>query len=212
MNYLNYAQRSIIPSVFYTARINIPNLSLTQTNEILRTGSTAHLNNSDILTILNTKQAWDYLCDHPLDPLHWTTISQYHKILSAQLFSDAGTLRTAEQALPKTSKTPKTTYIPPVPTEESVEAQLHEALEEHNPVQRAMTLFALMCKYHWFKHNTMLTAAIVANHALIQDNAGVFLLSDDILKQAFHTQLTHYYDANDLSAFTAWLCDKAVIR
>lgn len=191
--------------IFHTAKIELPTLTFSQVVEVLEAGFAAGLADIDTQVVINLKRAWDYLFDNIHAPLDWYTIADYNRIIGSGIMTLPGYMRTSHVRITGTS------YLPDLPNLSNITNDLEQAYAEENPIRRALIRFALICRGQWFSDGNKRTAALVANHSLIQENSGVFLLEEESISLGtFQDELLSYYESNDLESFISWLSLHAI--
>lgn len=54
-----YARKNIIPAIYRTVKIKVPSITLPDTENIIKNGHIQQLQDSDIVTVINLKHAWE---------------------------------------------------------------------------------------------------------------------------------------------------------
>lgn len=206
---IQFAKRHEIDMIWRTASIEVRGITFPDTARLF-----SHVNPEDpvevnkVMVVNNIKRAWSYLVDHVDDPLDWTYLTEYNRIIGQYLERDPGSIRRSPVRIGGTSWTP-----PGQVTESQVFEGMEEARAEQDPTRRASHMFAVVCRGQWFYNGNKRTAIMAANHSIIHDGAGIFALPPQTMKDdTFADQLLHYYETGQVEDFLNWLDYHAIGR
>lgn len=202
-----YARKNIIPAIYRTVKIEVPSITLPDTENIIKNGHIQQLQDSDIVTVINLKHAWEKLLSDYQEFPDFVTISSYNREIGRGIIDSAGEMRTSSVAISGTG------WRPSMPDMAHITSDLDEAYQENDAGRRALIRFAKTCRGQWFSDGNKRTAAMIANHSLIQDGVGVFLIDEEKLSNGdFASNLISYYENNNIESFVDWLEEYALIR
>lgn len=205
--YCDYARENILTAVYQTVGIELPGMTFPVVKDIVENQPNS-IPYEDVLVVDGVKRAWEYAVEKAANtPLKLDTILYYNFLLMDDVMLGAGKLRIQPVMITGTN------YVPPMPSEEAVEETLAVIRSEQNPLRQGAKWFAYTAKSQWFRDGNKRTAAMLANHYLMQNDCGLFLLSDTVTgdSQEFVQNLIEYYDSDDIEAFVDWLVDAAIV-
>lgn len=200
---LELAKTRLATLLWRTAKIEVPALTLPDTEEILN-GMTPKTDKEieDFSVVVNLKRAWQYLFDHADDWLDWQYVCEYNRILGQGIVPNAGRLRTSGVHVGD--------YRPPLPRIDRVAGEISTALSEPDPIRKAIRVYGAIARGQWFSDGNKRTAAMAANHSLIRDDAGLFALPPERLGE-YSRLLVDYYHSGDLQPFDEWVEYYAIV-
>lgn len=205
--YCDYARENILTAVYQTVGIELPGMPFSEVKAIVE-NQPNNIPYEDVLVVDGVKRAWEYAVEKAANtPLKLDTILHYNFLLMDDVMLGAGKLRIQPVMITGTN------YVPPMPSEETVEETLAVIRSEQNPLRQGAKWFAYTAKSQWFRDGNKRTAAMLANHYLMQNDCGLFLLPDTVTRdsQEFVQNLIEYYDSDDIEAFVDWLADAAIV-
>lgn len=205
--YCDYARENILTAVYQTVGIELPGMPFSEVKDIVE-NQPNNIPYEDVLVVDGVKRAWEYAVEKAANtPLKLDTILHYNFLLMDDVMLGAGKLRIQPVMITGTN------YVPPMPSEETVEETLAVIRSEQNPLRQGAKWFAYTAKSQWFRDGNKRTAAMLANHYLMQNDCGLFLLPDTGTRdsQEFVQNLIEYYDSDDIEAFVDWLADAAIV-
>ena len=158
----DWAQRHLSDLLWKTAKVEVHGLTLPDTESILR-GMTPETPDEirKYAVVVNLKRAWRRLLDDVDQYVDLFQITEYNRILGQGIVYNAGRMRTGGVRVDD--------YVPPIPTPDRISTDIFRALDEKDPVRRALHLYAVTCRGQWFMDGNKRTAAMAANHSLIHD-------------------------------------------
>lgn len=205
--YCDYARENILTAVYQTVGIELPGMPFSEVKDIVE-NQPNNIPYEDVLVVDGVKRAWEYAVEKAANtPLKLDTILHYNFLLMDDVMLGAGKLRIQPVMITGTN------YVPPMPSEETVEETLAVIRSEQNPLRQGAKWFAYTAKSQWFRDGNKRTAAMLANHYLMQNDCGLFLLPGTVTRdsQEFVQNLIEYYDSDDIEAFVDWLADAAIV-
>lgn len=204
-NYRQYLKDNILLTIYQSVSIELPNLTFPETQDILE-NKTDGVSYEKVLIVNGLKRAWEYAVENNDQPINSSVIKNYNFLLMDDVLLGAGKIR------PMGVRITGTSYVPPIPTEESVEELLEAIMSEPDEYRQGMKWFAMLAKSQIFRDGNKRTAEMVANHYLMQNNIGLFLLPDAVTREStkFTDNLIDYYESDDVDVFVDWLLDNAL--
>lgn len=172
-----------------------------QTKTILDGVNVPDVHLDDIQAILNMRDAWRYLMQSFEEPLTLEYICKLNEFIARNEALEWGKLRTGRVSISGTD------YIPPVPQEDAVKAQLADILQENTTTtEKALNLFLWGTRGQFFWDGNKRTSLVVANKLLLQSGAGMLTIQEKNMER-FNALLVAYYDTGDGKALKAFLYD-----
>lgn len=205
--YCDYVRENILAAIYQTVGIELPGMTFSAVKDIVENRPN-NIPYEDVLVVNGIKRTWEYVVEEAGNtPLELDTILYYNFLLMEDLMLGAGKLRIQPVIITGTS------YVPPMPSEKAVEETIAVIRSEQNPLRQGAKWFAYAAKSQWFRDGNKRTAAMLANHYLMQNDCGLFLLPDTVTRdsQEFVQNLIEYYDSDDIEDFVDWLVDTAIV-
>ena len=198
------AKRFVVDTIWKIANIElVRGITFPETQEIFDGRVPNNVDVNTVLVVNDLKHAWQFLFENIDYPLSLELLSEYNHLIKGSSSKDAGKIR----SLP--ARVTGTTFIPPIPSYESVKNQLENMKLIENPVDRALEAFSLISRGQWFMDGNKRTAQMVANHILIQANAGVLSIPVE-LKAKFFEKLLEYYESADSAPLKNYLYETSI--
>ena len=157
-----------------------------QTKTILNGVNVPDVHLDDIQAILNMRDAWRYLMQSFEEPLTLEYICKLNEFIARNEALEWGKLRTGRVSISGTD------YIPPVPQEDAVKAQLADILQENTTTtEKALNLFLWGTRGQFFWDGNKRTSMTLANKILIDAGTGMFTITDKHMER-FNDLLLDY--------------------
>jgi hypothetical protein len=86
-----------------------------------------------------------------------------------------------------------TSFVPPIPVKENVEANLKELLEIETPLERAINLLVYLLKENIFWGRNISLAFIISNKIMIENGCGMIMVKSSYAKE-FRVLLKEYLE------------------
>lgn len=204
-DYLDYITDNAVDIIYRTTCIELPGTKLSDVEDILN-GKTAGKLYTKVLTGMGIQRAWNYLPENLDRALSIELAQTYNFLLTDDLLLGAGKIRTTGVRITGTN------YKPPLPSQESIKTAMATIEKEPDPQRRGMKWFARTAKSQWFRDGNKRTAAMLANHSLVHDKCGLFLLQETDLDsmRVFFEHLVTFYEDDDEETFVDWLLEHAL--
>ncbi|MCL2136554.1 MAG: helix-turn-helix domain-containing protein [Coriobacteriia bacterium] len=192
-------------SIFSGMRMENRNVTFPQTQTILNGINVAGVELSDILAILNMRDAWKYLLDNLDEKLDIGFLCRIQKRVAYREALSWGELRTGAIGISGVD------YLPPIPDAAGAELALLGILAANEAkTQIALDAFAWICMSQLFWDGNKRTALLAANKILIESGAGLLLVPDARMVD-FSRLLSGYYETGDQSALADFLYEYCII-
>ena len=175
-----------------------------QTKTILEGVNVPNVNLDDIQAILNMRDAWRYLLQSFEEPLTLEYICRLNEYIARNEALEWGKLRSGRVSISGTD------YLPPVPQEETVKAQLMGILQkEITATEKAIDLFLWGTRGQLFWDGNKRTSLAAANKLLLESGAGMLTIREKNMEQ-FNALLVAYYDTGEGESLKDFLYDNAL--
>ena len=191
-------------NVYCGMRMENRAVTFPQTKTILQGVNVPNVQLNDIQAILNMRDAWQFLLnsmDQPVDLEYLCKINDY---IARGEALEWGKLRTGSVMISGTD------YLPPVPSAETVAAELAEILAaDTTATAKALEAFAWGARGQFFWDGNKRTSMTLANKILISAGAGFLTITDRHMEQ-FNTLLVEYYNTGDSEVLKDFLYENAI--
>ena len=192
------ARKYIKENIYGLAKMELPHITFPQTEEILENSKLSGVTSETVLTVINIRNAWNYILENFDNEITKMTIMTLHAKIAYNQAMDWGVFRTGQVGVSGTN------YTPVNPREEpgKLESLFDENFAKFNtfkkdyPIEATLDYLTSAIKSQFFWDGNKRTALAVANLALLQSGNGVIGLSEDNF-QAVSSALTHYYNTDD---------------
>lgn len=191
-------------NVYCGMRMENRAVTFPQTKTILQGVNVPSVQLNDIQAILNMRDAWQFLLssmDHPVDLEYLCKINDY---IARGEALEWGKLRTGSVMISGTD------YLPPVPTADTVAAELADILTaDTTDTAKALEAFVWGARGQFFWDGNKRTSMTLANKILISAGVGFLTITDRHMEQ-FNTLLVEYYNTGDSEALKDFLYENAI--
>ena len=191
-------------NVYCGMRMENRAVTFPQTKTILQGVNVPSVQLDDIQAILNMRDAWRFLLgsmDKPLTFEYWCKLNEY---IARNEALDWGRLRTGSVSISGTD------YMPPVPNEAQVRAELNAILTaDASATAKALEIFAWGARGQFFWDGNKRTSMTLANKILIASGTGILTITDRHMEQ-FNTLLVEYYNTGDSEALKDFLYENTI--
>lgn len=128
--YCDYVRENILTAIYRTVGIELPGMPFSEVKDIVENQSN-NIPYEDVLVVDGVKRAWEYAVEKAANtPLKLDTILHYNFLLMDDVMLGAGKLRIQPVMITGTN------YVPPMPSEETVEETLAVIRSEQNPLRQ----------------------------------------------------------------------------
>ena len=201
------AKKIFTELVFNAAYIEGVNVTFSQTRAIIDGAVVNNIPVSEIQTVLNLRDAWRFCLSSLEAPLDLQYICRINDLVSRNESLEWGKLRDGIVSIGGTE------YVPPIPDEKQVVAELERINAISDAKERALECFCYAVRSQLFWDGNKRTATIVAGKILIEAGEGVLTVVKSKALD-FNEALSNYYDTGDSTALKACLrtCIKTLSR
>lgn len=199
-----WAKRNLVDYIWKSANLEGIAVTFPETQTIFEGVSVQGKSIDDINSIVQMKHGWQYLFSTLEEELTVAYIKKLHLELGKMTIINAGSFRMDEVRIAGSS------YIPPMPIPEKVEASLNQILHsESGWTEKALDLMLYLVKQQLFYDGNKRIAMMTANKVLISHGCGILSVSQDDLEQFFTLLVAYYEDESkkeELKLFLYYKC------
>lgn len=175
-----------------------------QTKTILNGVNVPNVRLDDIQAILNMRDAWKFMLGSIEEPITLSYLCMLNEYIARNEALEWGKLRTGAVAISGTE------YIPPVPSQEAVEAALSALLKaDCTETEKALNAFLWGARGQFFWDGNKRTSLMLANKLLIEAGAGMLTITDRHMEE-FNTLLLDYYNTGAGENLKAFLYENCI--
>lgn len=197
---VRFAHDTAVSLMYHTAGIELPGITFPQTRDILMGMAPQGVDEDDVRTIVNIRNAWRRLFEDIDRPVDADLLREYNRELGRYLFFMPGHWRSQPVGIMGSDYRPKDRIDPDM----DVEPVLGQVLAEPDPTERALDLFCAVGRGQWFNDGNKRTGLMAANHILVGAGIGTIGL-DPRLRHEFGNLLVRYYESDDREPFKEWM-------
>lgn len=175
--------------------------SFPQTEEIIENGKVSGVTATDVQKILNLKHAWEFILDRDVIACRsdYYMLSHIARLVNEGFFAEGGRIRGVPVTIGGSS------YVPPLPVEMDVKAQIQRIIEETDEVVNIAIKLCLYCmKTQVFLDGNKRASVIFANHYLISHGGGFLVIPEKKVPE-FKRLLVRYYEGEDIAVISAFM-------
>jgi Fic family protein len=198
------AKRNIIDCIWKEANLEGFNITFPDTQAIYEMAKISSVEVDAVTCVLNLKHAWQYVFDNLDKPLTLDYLKGLHKEVAYRIALEAGELRNGTVSIGGCE-----IYQPPIPQQDNIVVCLDKINAISNPTEKALELFAWLCKDQLFWDGNKRTAQLAANKVLIENGAGLLSVSLNDL-QEFGYKLHDFYEYDHKQELFEFLYDVAL--
>ena len=191
-------------NVYCGMRMENRAVTFPQTKTILNGVNVPNVQLDDIQAILNMRDAWRYLFDTVDKPVTLTYMCKLNEFIARNEALEWGKLRTGTVGISGTD------YIPPVPSWDTAEQELHDIIsKDTSETEKALNAFVWGARSQLFWDGNKRTSLTLANKILISAGAGILTITDGHMEQ-FNTQLLNYYNTGESEPLKQFMYKNAI--
>lgn len=189
--------------IYNSAKLEGINVNYQDTKTILDGANVPSLRLDEINCILNLRDAWNFVLSNIDEPITLELICKINAFVSRNESLEWGVLRTGKVGINGVD------YIPDIPNEAKIIANIKNIMEEKNITRRSLVLMLyLMCTQVFWDGNKR-TSMIVANKIMIENSCGVITIKEEYFKE-FNSLLTEYYNTNKMESLLEFLYNNCI--
>lgn len=186
------AKRNIVSYIYESAKLEGLSVTFPDTDAIFYGGTVrAGLSVDEVVAVNNLKHAWAFSLDAIAYPTDYALICQLNRAVGANLFHNAGFIRTIPVRIGGTE------WKPQLPIEADIKDELYEILSVDNATDRSISLMLYLMRRQMFIDGNKRTAMLAANHEMIKNGAGVISIPE-AMQSVFREKLVHFYESGDM--------------
>lgn len=188
---IDYVRNNMNIIIYGQAIVEGVSATFLDTEEIIENGSSANVNFNDTLTILNLKNAWEYILDEDTyrRDISFDTLANIAGFVNDRQINNPSEIRKTDVRIGGCA------YIPPIPRKDIIVKNINQIInsDSKNLVKKAINLFCYLTKAQVFRNGNKRTSLIFANLYLISKGLGYLSIPSEIDKE-FKQLLVEYYD------------------
>ena len=184
------AKKELISNVYSNAKIEGINITFPETYSILNGVNVARLTVDEIQTILNLRDAWQYVIKNIEDEFNLEYVCKINEYVARNESLEWGKLRNGNVGILGVE------YEPSIPKKEEVIKKIDDIYKIQSITERAIEYMLYGMRSQLFLDGNKRTSIICANKILIQNGKGIVIIKDSNLEE-FSRLLTEYYNTNN---------------
>ena len=184
------AQKELISNVYSNAKIEGINITFPETYSILNGANVARLTVDEIQTILNLRDAWQYVIKNIEEEFNLEYVCKINEYVARNESLEWGKLRNGNVGISGVE------YEPSIPKKEEVIKKIGDIYKIESITERAIEYMLYGMRSQLFWDGNKRTSIICANKILIQNGKGILVIKDSNLEE-FSKLLTEYYNTNN---------------
>lgn len=201
---LDFVRNNLNTIIYGQAVVEGVSATFLDTEEILEKGSSRNVSFDDTLTILNLKNAWQYVLDEDTIRLgvNFTVLSTIAGYVNDRQVSYPDQIRTTNVVIGGCS------YRPELPNKDSIIEEINKIVsnKKSDKIRKAIDLLCYLAKVQVFNNGNKRTSLIFANVYLISNGEGYISVPDNLNKE-YKLLLVNFYEGKNADVKT-FLFDK----
>ena len=189
--------------IYNSAKLEGINVNYQDTKTILDGANVPSLRLDEINCILNLRDAWSFVLSNIDEPITLELICKINAFVSRNESLEWGVLRTGKVGINGVN------YIPDIPNEAKIIANIKKIMEEKNITRRSLVLMLYLMRTQAFWDGNKRTSMIVANKIMIENSCGVITIKEEYFKE-FNSLLTEYYNTNKMESLLEFLYNNCI--
>jgi prophage maintenance system killer protein len=204
---IDLARRNLVDSIYKQSVLEGIATTYSDTETLIGGGKVNDMTAEDVSKIVNLKHAWEFILNEGVIqyPSNYAILCQINAIVQEGFSYRAGKIRNVPVSIGGCS------YIPPVPLENQVEAELLAIVTGSDVVEIAIEAILYVMKRQIFLDGNKRTAIIFANHHLIRNGKGLIVIPADAVPE-YKKLLVHFYETNEKVEIISFLKNKCLTR
>lgn len=197
------AKKVLVSSIYNSAKLEGINTTYPDTKTILDGANVPSLRLDEINCILNLRDAWNFVLSNIDEAITLDFICKVNSFVSRNESLEWGVLRTGKVGINGVD------YIPDIPNEAKIIADIKNIMEEDNMTKRSLVLMLYLMRTQAFWDGNKRTSMIVANKIMIENGCGVITIKEEYFKE-FNSLLTEYYNTNKMESLLEFLYNNCI--
>lgn len=197
------AKKVLASSIYNSAKLEGINITYPDTKTILDGANVPSLRLDEINCILNLRDAWNFVLSNIDEAITLDFICKINSFVSRNESLEWGVLRTGKVGINGVD------YIPDIPNEAKIIADIKNIMEEKNITRRSLVLILYLMRTQVFWDGNKRTSMIVANKIMIENGCGVITIKEEYFKE-FNSLLTEYYNTNKMESLLKFLYNNCI--
>ena len=197
------AKKVLVSSIYNSAKLEGINVNYQDTKTILDGANVPSLRLDEINCILNLRDAWNFVLSNIDEAITLDFICKINSFFSRNESLEWGVLRTGKVGINGVD------YIPDIPNEAKIIADIKNIMEEKNITRRSLVLMLYLMRTQVFWDGNKRTSMIVANKIMIENGCGVITIKEEYFKE-FNSLLTEYYNTNKMESLLKFLYNNCI--
>ena len=189
--------------IYNSAKLEGINTTYPDTKTILDGANVPSLRLDEINCILNLRDAWNFVLSNIDEEITLDFICKINSFVSRNESLEWGVLRTGKVGINGVD------YIPDIPEETKIIADIKNIMEEKNITRRSLVLMLYLMRTQAFWDGNKRTSMIVANKIMIENGCGVITIKEEYFKE-FNSLLTEYYNTNEMESLLKFLYNNCI--
>ena len=191
---LDFIRNNINSIIYEQAIVEGVSATFLDTEEILEKGSSKNVSFDDTLTILNLKNAWQYVLDEDTVRIgvNFNVLSTIAGFVNDRQVSYPDQIRVTNARISGSS------YRPPIVTKTEVENQINKIIsnKSQKEIRNVVDLLCYLAKAQVFNNGNKRTALIFANCYAISKGLGYISVPEELEKE-YKLLLVEYYEGKN---------------
>lgn len=200
---ISLAEYMLVFIIYNSAKLEGININYQDTKTILDGANVPSLRLDKINCILNLRDAWNFVLSNIDEAITLDFICKINSFVSRNESLEWGVLRTGKVGINGVD------YIPDIPNEAKIIADIKNIMEEKNITRRSLVLMLYLMRTQVFWDGNKRTSMIVANKIMIENGCGVITIKEEYFKK-FNSLLTEYYNTNEMESLLKFLYNNCI--
>ena len=200
---ISLAEYMLVFIIYNSAKLEGINTTYPDTKTILDGANVPSLRLDEINCILNLRDAWNFVLSNIDEAITIDFICKINSFVSRNESLEWGVLRTGKVGINGVD------YIPDIPNEAKIIADIKNIMEEKNITRRSLVLMLYLMRTQAFWDGNKRTSLIVANKIMIENGCGVITIKEEYFKE-FNSLLTEYYNTNKMESLLEFLYNNCI--
>lgn len=197
------AKKVLVSSIYNSAKLEGINTTYPDIKTIIDGANVPSLRLDEINCILNLRDAWNFVLSNIDEAITLDFICKVNSFVSRNESLEWGVLRTGKVGINGVD------YIPDIPNEAKIIADIKNIMEEDNITKRSLVLMLYLMRTQAFWDGNKRTSMIVANKIMIENGCGVITIKEEYFKE-FNSLLTEYYNTNKMESLLEFLYNNCI--